>query len=495
MFLIKELALSSSLFLSSKTIIMKNTFRTAIGILILLGSFLVKAQNFEGSWTGAIQGMPLVFEISNNEGSYTAKMQSPKQSKAFLPMDSTIVKGNTIKLVLNAYKIKYQGELSEEKVNGTFTQGTYSEAMILEKKAYVEVKPNRPQEPKAPFPYKSEEVFFTNQWINPGGDVTSIQLAGTLTLPTDVKNPPVAILISGSGPQDRNEELFNHKPFLVIADYLTKKGIAVLRYDDRGVAKSQGTQVGANSFDFASDVEAAITYLKTRNDINRNEIGLIGHSEGGLIAPIVIANNKNDVAFFVSLAGTGLKGDRVVLPQMRKGAMLRGELEADINADMEIMKALFDKIIEADGVNIPQEALAQQLEIRLREKCKNATPVIQAKYQEPTIKALAKEFSNNWFRTFLTYDPAVNLSKVTCPVLAINGSLDYQVIAASNLDGMKSAFAKAENKDVTIKELPGLNHLFQNAVTGSAVEYGQIEETFDPATLELIASWINERFN
>lgn len=456
-------------------------------LILFINASICHSQNFEGTWTGAIQGMPLVFEISNNDGSYAAKMQSPTQSKVFLPMDSTMVNGNKIKLVLNAYKIKYQGELLEEKVNGTFTQGTYSETMTLEKKAYVEVKPNRPQEPKEPFPYTPEEVVFENSKAN------KIKLSGTLTLPNGVENPPVAILISGSGPQDRNEELFDHKPFLVIADYLSRNGIAVLRYDDRGVAKSQGTQVGANSFDFATDVEAAITYLKTRKDINRKEIGLIGHSEGGLIAPIVIANNKKDVAFFVSLAGPSIRGDKVLLPQMRKSASFTGASKNEIDFEINLMDQLFEKINSSTKLN--NLDLQEELEIMVAASVTKAPVSLGPKYSKEYITAFTKEFSSDWMRYFLTYDPQNNLEKVTCPVLAINGSLDYQVIAASNLSGMKSAFAKAGNKDVTIKELPGLNHLFQNAVTGSAGEYGQIEETFDPVTLELIASWINERFD
>ena len=246
--------------------------------LVLLSFLLSNAQEFEGSWTGGIQGMPLVFEISNTDGNYSAKMQSPSQSKTFLPMDTTSVEGSKISLVLNAYKIKYEGDLKGGKIIGSFTQGGFSAEMNLEKKAYVEVQPNRPQEPKAPFPYKTEDVFFTNPKAN------NIKLAGTLTLPSGEKNLSVAILISGSGPQDRNEELLGHKPFLVLADYLTRNGIAVLRYDDRGVAESEGIHKDATSADFATDVEAAVNYLKTRKDINKKQIGLIGHSEGGLIA-------------------------------------------------------------------------------------------------------------------------------------------------------------------------------------------------------------------
>jgi alpha-beta hydrolase superfamily lysophospholipase len=466
---------------------MKITRNITFWIIVLLNSLGSNAQEFEGSWTGEIQGMPLVFEISNTDDVFKAKMQSPSQSKTFLPMDTATIEGSKITLVLNAYKIKYEGELKGGKIIGAFTQGGFAAEMNLEKKDYVEVKPNRPQEPKAPFPYKVEEVLFANPKAN------NIKLAGTLTLPSEAKSPPVAILISGSGPQDRNEELLGHKPFLVLADYLTRNGIAVLRYDDRGVAASEGIQKDVTSADFATDVEAAVNYLKTRKDINKKQIGLIGHSEGGLIAPVVIANNKKDVAFFVSLAGPGLRGDQVLLPQMRKGAELQGAPEKELNFEMNLMDQLFQKVLASK--NATNQALQKELKIMMTAAATKAPDALQSKYSEENITEVSKQFSGNWMRFFLTYDPAINLEKVSCPVLAINGSLDYQVIPEINLSGMKSAFAKAGNKDVTLKTLPGLNHLFQNAITGSGVEYGQIEETFDPETLQLIASWINKRFN
>jgi hypothetical protein len=466
---------------------MKMILNSAIRVIILLCSIASCAQEFEGSWTGGIQGMPLVFEISNNEGHYTAKMQSPSQSKGFLPMDTARVEGSKITLVLKAYKIKYEGELIDGKIRGTFFQGAGSGEMNLQKKAYEEVTLNRPQDPKAPFPYRVEEVFFINNNAN------NIKLAGTLTIPSDVKKPPVAILISGSGPQDRNEELFDHKPFLVLADYLTRHGVAVLRYDDRGVAASEGTQKEATTADFSTDVAAAIAYLKTRKDIDKRQIGLIGHSEGGLIAPLVIANNQKDVAFFVSLAGPSLRGDQVLLSQMRRAAELSGAPEKELDFEMNLMDQLFKRILTA--MDSSNEDLQKELQIMMTAAATKAPEALQPKYSQPYINAMAKEFSNSWMRFFLTYDPAINLIKVTCPVLAVYGSLDYQVMPDINLAGMESAFLKAKNSDVTLKVLPGLNHLFQHANTGGAEEYSQIEETFDPATLQLIGSWIKERFN
>ncbi|MEO9954330.1 alpha/beta fold hydrolase [Nonlabens sp.] len=463
---------------------MKTVFHSALWVVTLLFSLITFAQEFNGSWTGAIQGMPLVFEISNSNGEYVAKMQSPTQSKTYVPMNSIMVDGNQITMLLDAYKIKYQGELIDSKIMGVFTQGAGSGEMILEKKAYVEVKPNRPQEPKGPFSYIMEEVSFTNSKAN------DIKLAGTLTLPKEVKNPAVAILISGSGPQDRNEELFDHKPFLVLADHLTKKGIAVLRYDDRGVAQSEGTQKGATSEDFATDVEAAISYLKSRHDINDKKIGLIGHSEGGLIAPMVIADNKKDVAFFVSLAGPGVDGYHVLLPQIERSIKFQGVKGDTLDFETNLMDAMFLKIIDSEKLS--SQLLEKKLITVMKEMVANAPDISKAKYTDEVISGLSRQFSDDWMRFFLSYDPESNLKKVKCPVLALNGSLDYQVIPEINLSGIEKALSK--NKDVTIKKITGLNHLFQNAQTGSAGEYGQIEETFDPRTLNLISSWINSRF-
>jgi pimeloyl-ACP methyl ester carboxylesterase len=465
---------------------MKIIFKAVVSIIILIGLAFSNAQEIEGSWTGAIQGMPIVFEISKINDDYTAKLQSPSQSKIFLPMDSIVVAGRNISLVLNAYKIKYKGQLEDGKINGTFSQGGFTAPMVLEKKAYVETKPNRPQEPKGPFPYVSEDIFFINHKAN------NIQLAGTLSIPSDVKQPPVAIMITGSGGQNRDEEILGHKPFLVIADYLTKNGIAVLRFDDRGVGQSQGSQKDATSADFATDVQAAIDYLKTRDIIDRKKIGLIGHSEGGLIAAMVTANNKKDVAFFVSLAGTGVQGDEVLLTQIKKSAQLQGAPEKDLDFEMELMEQLFKKIVASKS--LAQEELKKDLEVIIKNHTALAPSHLKPKYNQDFINLLSTQFSDPWMRYFLATDPSGWLEKITCPALILNGSLDYQVIAAVNLPGFKSAFAKARNNDTTLKEITGLNHLFQNAVTGGPEEYGQIEETFDPATLELIAAWINDRF-
>ena len=345
---------------------------------------------------------------------------------------------------------------------------------------------NRPQEPKAPFDYIVEEVVFTNNKAN------NIKLAGTLTIPKKFKNPTVAILISGSGAQNRDEELFDHKPFLVLADYLTNNGIAVLRFDDRGTAASDGDFENATSFDFATDVEAAFEYLKDRKEFKKSKIGLIGHSEGGLIAPIVTSKNK-DVAFNILLAGTGVIGREVIESQAWEMAKKSGATEAVLEFNKALTAKLYDVIItENDLSKIETEAKKSLFEYRdqlIKEKNPYAVYVSDA-----LINQVAGLGKSKWMCTFIKTNPQDYLSKVTCPVLALNGSKDLQVLPKLNLNGIESALKSANNHDVTIKELEGLNHLFQTAETGLMNEYGTIEETFSPTALIIIIDWILERF-
>ncbi|WP_124979418.1 alpha/beta hydrolase family protein [Nonlabens xiamenensis] len=466
---------------------MKNFTQKCIWIAFILASFFSQAQDFVGPWNGSIGGLPLVFEITKTSEGYEGSMQSPKQSEAYFPLDKVEVKQDSIFLELNSFKIKYKGSLSGDEIKGFFNQGPGGQPLNLQRGNYTVKEPTRPQTPKAPFPYQIEEVVFTNSAAN------GIKLAGTLTLPQNNNQPPVAILISGSGPQNRNEEIFGHEPFWVLADHLTRQGIAVLRFDDRGVGESEGTQAGATSADFATDVAAAIQFLKARNDVDDKAIGLIGHSEGGLIAPIVMAAQPEDVAFFISLAGPAIKGDQVLLPQMRKSAALQGAPTVELQAEMDLMEQIFKHMNSSPKAT--DEELQKDL-IKMISQRRSALPEsLQPKYNDTYIEKFVKEFSSPWMRFFLAYDPQPNLEKITVPTLVLNGSLDYQVIASDNLPGFEVAFAKAKLKDYSIKELQGLNHLFQRAETGGSNEYALIEQTIDPSVLQLMTEWIHSRFN
>jgi pimeloyl-ACP methyl ester carboxylesterase len=327
----------------------------------------------------------------------------------------------------------------------------------------------RPQDPKPPFPYSQEEVTYGS--LEPG-----VKLAGTLTIP-DSKGPfPAVLLITGSGSQNRNEEIMGHKPFLVLADYLTRRGIAVLRVDDRGVGGSSSGPPTATTMNFVQDVLAGVAFLKARHDVDPRHIGLIGHSEGGLIAPIV-ANESPDVAFIVLMAGSGVKGEDLLLEQGRLLMRASGASEELMQENAKVQKKLFS-VIKSTTDN---EAAEKQM----REFLSTVNPAIRESALAQMNMALSP-----WMRFFVTYDPQTALLKVKCPVLAMNGEKDLQVPPRQNLPAIEDALRAGGNKDFKVVELPGLNHLFQTCKTGAVSEYSQIEETISPSALDLMGDWI-----
>src|SRR5690606_796558 len=302
---------------------------------------------------------------------------------------------------------------------------------------------------------------------------------------------PAAILISGSGPQNRDEEFMTHKPFLVLADHLTKNGVAVLRYDDRGFAESTGEHMSATSLDFAKDVEAAIDYLKSRKEINKKQIGLIGHSEGGLIAPIVAANSK-DVDFIVLLAGPGVSGDQILLQQVGLIGKTAGLSDAYIQNEKKVAQGVFDIVIKYKDPNLRERELKKYYEkvfTDFPEVVKNS-----GMKKEDLINLNVAQTKRAWYKYFIEYDPAISLQKVQCPVLAVNGSKDVQV-APENLVAIKKALENGDNKNFTVKELPDMNHLFQVCKTGAINEYATIEQTMSPMVLEEVSGWISNQLN
>jgi fermentation-respiration switch protein FrsA (DUF1100 family) len=327
----------------------------------------------------------------------------------------------------------------------------------------------RPQEPKPPFPYSQEEVACES--LEPG-----VKLAGTLTIPDSQGPFPAVLLITGSGSQNRNEEIMGHKPFLVLADYLTRRGIAVLRVDDRGVGGSSAGPPTATSLNFAQDVLGGVAYLKSRKEVDPGKIGLIGHSEGGIIAPIA-ANQSSDVAFIVLMAGSGVKGEDILLEQGRLLMRANGASEELMQENTKVQKMLFS-VIKSTSDN-------KAAEKQMREFLSTVTPAIR-----DTALAQMNMALSPWMRFFVTYDPQTALRKVRCPVLAINGEKDLQVPPSQNLPAIENALRAGGNKDFKVVELPGLNHLFQTCKTGTVSEYGQIDETISPTALELMGSWI-----
>lgn len=434
----------------------------------------VAPSDIDGVWTGALDlgsvKLRLAFHIMNTADGLKATMDSLDQGAMGVPVTSVTRNGTALKIALKQIDGVFDGKISEDKttVAGTWTQHGDSRPLVLTRakdKAALELK--RPQNPVRPLPYREEEVSFENK-------VQGDTLAGTLTIPPG-KGPFTAVLlITGSGPQDRDESLMGHKPFLVLSDWLTRNAIEVLRVDDRGVGKSTGVFGTATTADFATDVEAGVAFLKTRPEVNPKKIGLIGHSEGGVIAPMVAARNP-DVGFIVMLAGSGVPGDQILVEQRtliaEAGGMSKEEAEKDAVEERAVLAL------------VVKEKDSPELEKDLRQKL--------AEYvKDPELGAQVQVLTSPWFRYFLAYDPGPALGQVKCPVLALNGEKDLQVPPKQNLATIRKALEAGGNKNFEVVELPGLNHLFQTAKTGSPAEYGAIEETMSPVALEKMSGWI-----
>jgi len=427
----------------------------------------------------------MVLHVAKDEaGKLTATFDSPDQGAKGLKVDSVALDEARLVFEMKRIQGRFEGTLNPEKTEakGAWTQAGLALPLTL-KKGEKASEVRRPQTPKAPFPYKTEEVSYRNE----AGGVT---LAGTLTLPSGPGPFPALVLISGSGAQDRDESLFGHKPFLVLADALTRRGIGVLRVDDRGVGGSTGQALNSTSEDFAGDVLAGVAYLKGRPEIDRAKIGLIGHSEGGLIAPMV-ATRSPDVAWIVLMAGTGLPGDEIVRLQARLIGQALG-LDAKTAArELEIQK----QVLEIARSETDEKEAEEKIRAAIAVRTAGMTEAERANAGDlnALIAAQLKLIRSPWFRFFLSYDPRPMLGKVRCPVLALVGENDLQVPPGENLAEIAAALKAGGNTRVMAKELPGLNHLFQTSKTGVPSEYAQIEETIAPSALTLIGDWILEQ--
>jgi alpha-beta hydrolase superfamily lysophospholipase len=334
-----------------------------------------------------------------------------------------------------------------------------------------------PQDP-TDFPYRREEVLINNI-------KSKDQLAGTLTIPSNGKVSKIVILITGSGPQNRNEELCNHRPFLVWSDWLTRNGIAVLRYDDRGVGKSTGKFSTATTFDFADDVEAAVSFIRSRQDLNTLSIGLIGHSEGGVIAPIVASSDK-DIKFIVLLAGPGIPLYQLSLQTSANISHLEGVPDSAVNQALALNRKYFNLIIE--GSSLSTEQLKNQVDSMLYHE------MLSQHWDKAKFNAVKQRYEfllTPWTRSIVRINPTDYLDKVKCPVLALNGTKDIVVNCQANLTGISKALDQGGNKQYKAVPLDGLNHLFQKANTGSETEYAQISESVNPIALTTVSTWIN----
>ncbi len=467
------------------------TFRTAISVALILTigpsalSRDATTEYIEGVWMGTLKvstvELRIVFKISANaDGTLAATMDSPDQGAETIALSKVTFENDRLYLESKVVQGSYEGQLQKDgSIEGKWQQGGISIPLQLKHTDEVP-KLHRPQEPKKPYPYIEEEVTYENE-------KAGIKLAGTLTLPRSEGPFPAVILITGSGPQDRNETVFGHHPFLVLADHLTRKGIAVLRVDDRGVGGSTGNLSQATIEDFAGDVLIGVKYLKSRNEINHNKIGLIGHSEGGDIAPLVAARSS-DVAFIVLMAGTGLAAEESFYLQSDLLLKAAGASENVLALQRTTSKQIFKILKQEKDNSIAKKKIQKFMVDFLTKLSKEEKETLGV--SEATMEIQLKTILSRWFRFFLTYDPKSTLMKVKCPVLAINGQLDLQVPPKENLSAIEEALKAGGNTNYTIRELPKHNHLFQRAQFGTISEYAKIEETISPIALKAITQWI-----
>jgi pimeloyl-ACP methyl ester carboxylesterase len=444
--------------------------------------------DFLGPWEGAIEvagrSLQIVVVFTEGPGGLAATIDIPEQGARGLRLQDVRRDGPVVHFELAAGPglAVFDGKLEGSSITGDFTQGGVKGSFRLARKGAEAAGPSPAPEP---LPYREEEVSFSN------GDV---RLAGTLTVPFGEGPFPAVVMLTGSGPQNRDEELFGFKPFRVIADHLTRHGVAVLRYDDRGVGASTGSTADATTEDFAADALAALAHLAARPDIDAKRIGLLGHSEGALAAAMAAARSPR-VAFIVMLAGTAVPGEQIVRAQAEAIARAQGATASHLATLRAQQDLLFKAVRTGDG----WDALAASARALGREQIEALPDAQRRAIADPdqaidaAIEQQLAAARTRWYRFFIDYDPAQALAGVTCPVLALFGSLDLQVPAEMNRRALAAALARAGNRDVTIKTYEGANHLFIKAVTGSPAEYPTLEKQFVPGLLDDVTSWILAR--
>ena len=462
-------------------------FALAAGAMAAWQPLAAQPSPLVGGWGGAleVQGirLRLTLTVADSAGTLRGRFVSVDQGNSAFAA-SVDARGDSAVFTAPQIGATYRAVLAgRDTLRGEWTQGGGTLPMTMVRGAETGMVLRRPQEPKGPYPYRAEEVTVES--------VPGVRLAGTLTLPAGEGPHPAVLLVSGSGAQDRDETLLSHKPFLVLADHLTRNGIAVLRLDDRGVGRSTGSFTAATSEDFAQDAAAAVRWLRARPEVADDRVGIVGHSEGGLIAPMV-ASRTSDVAFVVLLAGPGIPSSELMVMQGALISRAGGDTEAEIRRTSALQREMFAAIREtADSTALH----ARMREIAARFQA-SLTPEERAQpgFSDATMTAAINALVSPWYRWFIRYDPAPALRATRVPVLALNGALDLQVPADENLAAIGRTLRAWGNRDVTVEKLPGLNHLFQTATTGSPREYAEIEETMSPAVLRRVTAWILERF-
>jgi alpha/beta superfamily hydrolase len=465
-------------------------------IFFLFNYLFSFSQNITGTWKGHIDvngnQIPIVFHFYKDSAlQLNGKWDSPSQNAMNLPCSDIAINGDSVVIGLKVISGFYNGKfVTPDSIAGMWHQGNGQLALNISRSNEASFEPpKRPQTPKPPFNYFTEDVEYSNV-------DNSMKYGATFTRPASAINKkyPAVLLITGSGKQDRDENIFDHKPFSVIADYLTKRGIAVLRVDDRGMGKTTGKFDTSSSEDFTTDVEVGIKYLQSRKDVDSKHIGLIGHSEGGMIAPMVAARNKN-VSFIVMLAGTAVPGSVINDYQNTQPMKNAGMNDSVIQKFLELHHALINAATSALNENYYLDNVSK---IYYTWKKKQSPETLQALIKgtdEQTISGLQKAYSlfhSKWFKFFLIHDPANDFEKLSIPVLALNAEKDIQVDPKINLPVIKASLKKSTSKNYKVVELPGLNHLFQHCKKCTIDEYGELEETFAPEALKIMGDWIEE---
>ncbi len=442
-----------------------------------------------GQWEGllgpGVIDLGVIIRFSEQEGALIGHIDIPLQSLENLPLEIREVgpEGITFAIPGIPGDPTFVGSLEGDTLSGDFTQAGSGLSFELTRLAEGEVPTGlvRPQEPLPPFPYEQEEEVYLNE---------GVELSGTLTLPEGPGPHPAVIMITGSGPQDRDEALAGHKPFLVVADALTRAGFAVLRSDDRGVGGSGGDLAQATFDDLVGDVLSAVALLRSRSDIDPGRVGLFGHSEGGFLAPLA-ADRSSDVAFVVLMAGPAVSSLEVLKIQNRLIYQLAGADEATIEDQLAYLDDLYELMVGGDlagAEELVRDQVEEQLDMLPAEQ--RLDPV----ERQAIIEAQVASVATPAFRSFMLYDPQPVLRRLTVPVLAFYGKLDIQVPAVQSAGRMSGALRVAGNSDYTVEVFDGLNHLMQPAITGAIEEYGQIEITIAPEVLELVIDWLALRF-
>jgi hypothetical protein len=462
-------------------------------IFLVVHLFSSRGQQITGNWQGMLvagpQKIKVVFHIRRDSSNvYHSAFDSPDQGALGIPCSETNIKADSLEMLIKAIQGGYRGKWDgKNKITGYFFQVGQQFSLELSRAPDTVVTLIRPQTPKPPFPYHSEDIEYDNA-------TGEIHYSGTITYPDSGGPFPAILLITGSGLEDRDETIMGHKPFAVIADYLTRRGFAVLRVDDRQKGKSTGDVTRATTFDFSKDVETSLSELQKHKNINPDKIGLIGHSEGGLIAAMVASENPK-IQFIILLAGPGLKGADLVNLQTKAYDRSMGVPEdlatAEITLKSQIIKALLSS---KDTSTQLENAWASFLNWKETTKPEivSALHMNSDSMARNVIWIFLSSLNSPWMIYFLQADPATYLVKLKCKVLALNGSRDIQVLPDPNLAAIDSALKKSGAKVYTIKKLEGLNHLFQHCKTCTIQEYGELEETFSPEALKTMSDWLDK---